>query len=158
VGALAFVWWFGACARPAPDPPSTSNYGQVTANRRAVRIPYGQYVLLRSDHHIVALKVRSRSPRGEHISYQWSMVQSDDVGTSGGEPSRGEGETSEQPYDGLITVPNLRLTWSRGSAQVGWLYWPEDGQRLEVCSQSWTELADVDPAAGSWLHQGMFRD
>jgi hypothetical protein len=152
-GTAVGLLWFAACSRPAPGPQRFPTGSQVVANSQGVGVPYDQYILVQDSEQLIALKITARSPRGEHIAYQWSITPAESGGFRGGDVTHGEGVTSEDPYTGRITVPGLRLDWSKGSSQMGWIYWPERGRDIGVFSRAWSRLDEIDPRLlkGRWL-------
>jgi hypothetical protein len=143
--------WPAACSRRGPEPQRYPSGSNVIANSQAVGVPYGQWVLVRDSSQLVALKITARSPRGEHISYEWSATALDSEGFE--DAAHGEGTATEEPFAGRISLPGIRLVWSRGSSKMGWLYWPERGGEIRVFSRAWKELDDIDPGSlqGRWL-------
>lgn len=140
--------------RPASPPHPTPD--RVVADSRAIGVPYDVCVLLRDGDRLLALKISSRSPLGEHISYSWEEIHRADPGSTP-PVDRGRGETSEDHRQlmGRIDLPGLSLRWSRGSSDLGWIYWPDDRQDFAVFSRTWLRPAEIDPSSrsGKWLER-----
>jgi hypothetical protein len=152
-GATLSLLWPTACARRGPEPQRYPSGSQLVANSQGVGVPYGRWVLVRDSSRLVALKITARSPRGEHISYEWSATALDSEGFRSRSADHGKGTASEEPFTGHISLPGMRLEWSRGSSKMGWLYWPERGGEISVFSRAWNDIDDIDPASlqGRWL-------
>lgn len=147
------------CGVRGPEPTRYPSEEQVVADHRAIGVPYGRFVLFRDGDRLVAVELSPRAARGERIHYRWAISPSGSSGFSGSESQQGEAETFEQQGTGLISVPGLNLRWSRGSAELGWIYWPKDGREFSVYSRPWLELEDIDAESreGKWLRRKQFR-
>jgi hypothetical protein len=147
------------CGHPDPTKTRLPTSESVVAYPQAIGIPYDRYILLRHGERLVALKVSARSVRGEHISYSWKEIR----GGAGDDPvpevRAGQGVSTEESISGRIDIPGLRLTWSRGSADLGWLYWPEGDTDFAVFSRPWLRQTEIDPNSrdGRWLEQKKYR-
>jgi len=149
--ALAIATGCGGDHAPSTPNPTRD---RVVANDWAVGVPYEVFVLLRDGDRLLALKINSRSPLGSEISYSWEEIRTTDRGTAP-EVRRGHGETSENNrlMTGRIAIPGLDLQWSRGSSDLGWIYWPEGRDDFSVFSRTWLRPAEIDPnsRSGRWL-------
>ena len=145
-----------ACGKLEP-PPQYPTTDRVAADRRAIGIPYGRFVLLRRDEQVVALRVTRASQIGDSIDYQWFASRPETVDLT--DPISGEGKTRESGYMGRVAAGSMVLSWSRGSTQFGWLYWPDDGGEFAVCSRAWGSLEEVDPKARGvrWYTRDQFQ-
>ena len=153
IGAAAFI--LTGCGAPIQTP-TYPTAAQVAADHRAIGIPYGRFILLRTGEQLVALRVTWASQIGEQINFEWHTP-------TGGQQSfihanYGNGSAVEVRYVGRIAAGPLLLNWSRGSHDMGWIYWPEDGTDLAVCSRAWANLDEVDGNAPEirWLTREMF--
>jgi len=148
-----------ACRAETHDSGSYPTEEQVIADVRAIGVPYGHWVLFGDDDRLVALKVASRSGLGDRIHYWWAVSENGSFTFQNAEGARGEGDASEEQFTGVISVPGLNLEWSRGSATLGWVYWPKDGRAFRVYSRPWGELEDIDPRShvGAWLTREQLR-
>ena len=66
----------------------------------------------------------------------------------------------ERPHTGRFALPGpLTLSWSRGSTEFGWLYWPEADGSFAVYSRPFADLGDVGAAldGGRWMVREDFR-
>ena len=144
-----------AACSPTTQAPSYPTSEQVAADRRAIGIPYGQVILLKSAGQVVALRVTWASAIGEQIEYEWYAA---DEGESLLDASSGNGTAVEDRFTGRIAAGPLLLTWSRGSRDMGWIYWPEDRGDLAVCSRASASLYEADPDDPNvhWYTRGMF--
>jgi hypothetical protein len=147
------------CRAEIPESGPYPTEEQVIADVRAIGVPYGRWVLFRDDDRLVALKVAARSGLCDRIHYWWAVSEPGSGTFPESEGTRGEGDASEEQFTGLISVPGLNLEWSRGSATLGWVYWPKDGRDFQVYSRPWRELGDVDPRSreGTWLEREQLR-
>jgi hypothetical protein len=143
------------CGTPPPEGHRLPTEDQVIITRQAAGIPYDRFILLRDRDRVLALAVSARSPRGDHIGYRWWVAAGDLKGPPIAWTRSGEGEASEVDFTGTIDLPGLRLSWSRGSSALGWIYWPEDRPQFAVYSRPWSELIAVNPASGDgkWLRK-----
>jgi hypothetical protein len=159
IGAVLALSTLAGCRAETPPIGSLPTDEQVTADVRAIGVPYGRYVLFRHADRLVALKIASRSALGERIHYWWAVSEPGSSTFSTTEGDRGEGVTSESQFTGSISVPGLNLEWSRGSASLGWIYWPKDGREFQVFSRPWREVEDIDARsrAGTWMSREQFR-
>jgi hypothetical protein len=159
IGVVCAMPVLVGCRAKAPEIGAFPTEEQVIADVRAIGVPYGRYVLFGDGDRLVALKIASRSALGERIHYWWAVSEPGSSTFSQAEGGRGEGDSSESQYTGVITVPGLNLEWSRGSATLGWVYWPKDGRDFRVYSRPWRELEDIDPRSreGTWLTREQFR-
>ena len=146
-----------ACGKSSgPAPPSFPDSNTVAARPRSIGVPYGPIVLLRSGEQLVALRITSVSQLGEVIEVEWFAppVGGKDFTNA----MRGEGTAREHRGIGYIPAGPLNLEWSRGSAEMGWIYWPDEGIDLEACSRTWANLDEVDSDAPDirWYTKEMF--
>ena len=143
------------CDAPVQTPPFPTS-DQVAADHRAIGIPYGRFVLLRTGEQLVALNVTWASQIGEQIDFEWHTPP--DGQRTFAKATYGRGSAVEVRYIGRIAAGPLVLDWSRGSRDMGWIYWPDDGADLAVCSRAWADLADVDPDSPDvrWYTRKMF--
>jgi hypothetical protein len=152
VAAMAFA---AGCGRDRPFEPSHPTPDLVVARPQAIGIPYDRYILIRDRDRLLALKLSSDSALGEHIFYEWEEIEPLGRGPSSHDLLRGKGETAERLHDpmGRIDIPDLSLVWSRGSRDLGWIYWPDDDREFAVYSRPWLRPAEIDPKsrAGTWL-------
>ena len=153
LGVAAATAALTGCRAEIPETGALPTEEQVIADVRAIGVPYGRYVLFADDDRLVALKIASRSALGDRIHYWWAVSEPGSSTFSRAEGARGEGDASEDQFTGVITVPQLNLEWSRGSATLGWIYWPKDGRVFRVYSRPWRELEDIDSRSreGTWL-------
>jgi hypothetical protein len=132
---------------PTPD--------RVVARPQAVGVPYDRYILIKDRQRLLALKLSSDSALGEHVLYEWEEIDPSGRGSPSHDLLRGTGETAERLHDpmGRIDIPDLSLVWSRGSRDLGWIYWPDDDREFAVYSRPWLRPAEIDPTsrAGTWL-------
>jgi hypothetical protein len=158
IGIVVSLLILAACPRSTPDRRRFPTERQLVASRQAIGIPYDRYIVFRYEERLFALRVTSRSPRGDHISYRWSVAEPESASFLVQGATHGEGQTTEGRYDGRIPVPGLILVWSRGSSRLGWIYWPEGDRPLSVYSRSWQELGDIDVGdrSGKWIRRDMF--
>ena len=150
-----------ACDRPPSRPaPSRPTADLVAATPNAVGIPYGRYLLVRSGERVIALYVSALTPLGDRVSYRWYLADGDGRFARPEELERGEGEAVERPHTGRFALPGpLTLSWSRGSTEFGWLYWPEADGSFAVYSRPFADLGDVGAArdGGRWMVREDFR-
>jgi hypothetical protein len=153
VGVAASI--LTGCGAPIQTP-TFPTADQVAADHRAIGIPYGRFVLLRTGKQLVALHVTWASPIGEQINFEWHAP-------SGGQQTFnhatfGKGSAVEVRYIGRIAAGPLVLDWSRGSRDMGWIYWPDDDTDLAVCSRAWADLDKADPDSPDvrWYTREMF--
>jgi hypothetical protein len=153
---VAIVTILSAGCGPTIEAPKYPTSEQVAADHRAVGIPYGRVILLRSAEQVVALRVTWASPIGEQIRYEWYAAKSGETGFV--DALNGEGAAQEDRFTGRIAAGPWLLTWSRGSRDMGWIYWPDDGGELAVCSRAWESLDQADPNAAEvlWYTREMF--
>ncbi len=139
-----------------PLPPRYPDRNTVAAGPRSIGVPYGPIVLLRSDEQLVALRITSESQLGQVIEIEWFAppVGGKDFTNA----IRGKGTAREHRGIGHIAAGPLRLEWSRGSAEMGWIYWPDEGTDLAACSRVWASLDEIDPDAPDvrWYTREMF--
>ena len=149
----------GGCRAQPPEAGALPTEEQVIADVRAIGVPYGSFVLFADGDRLVALKIASRSTLGDRIHYWWAVSEPGSSTFSHSDGERGEGDTSEDQFTGVITVPGLLLEWSRGSATLGWVYWPKDGRDFRVYSRPWRNVEDIDARSreGTWLRREQFR-
>lgn len=159
IAALGVTAVLSGCRAEVPDTGARPTEEQVTADHRAIGVPYGRYVVMEHEGRLVALKIASRSPLGDRIHYWWAVTRPGSIDFSRDEQDSGEGDTSEAQFTGVISVPGLNLEWSRGSANLGWLYWPKDGSEFRVYSRPFRDVEDIDPRSreGTWLEREQFR-
>ncbi len=158
--AAVLLLTLAACPGTGPEHAPYPTGEQIVANSRAFGVPYGRYILLRHDRQLLALNISSRSRLGDSISYQWWVVTPGSPTLEDTDLTHGGGETSEQPFEGRITLPGLGLVWSRGSSEMGWLYWPEGDRAVSVNSSPCLDRHMVESCsrAGKWLSREMFPD
>jgi len=156
---IAGLLTLGGCSGPAPVTAKYPTQDTITATDQAIGVPFDRFVLMRDADRYLALRITARSTRGERIHYQWAIAAAQSTGFAGADVQRGEGESVEQQFTGSITLPGIKLAWSRGSAELGWIYWPDDGRAFSVFSRPWRELEDIDTRAraGKWLERSQFR-
>jgi hypothetical protein len=159
IGVALAAAVLAGCRADLPEIGALPTEEQVIADVRAIGVPYGRYVLFGDDDRLVALKIASRSALGDRIHYWWAVSEPGSSTFSRAEGARGEGDASEDRFTGVITLPRLNLEWSRGSATLGWIYWPKDGREFKVYSRPWQEVEDIDPRSreGTWLTREQFR-
>jgi hypothetical protein len=152
VVVLALIAAVG-CGKAPSTQPETPTRDRVVASSSSIGVPYDRLVLLRYGDHLLALELSARTQLGDNISYRWHLA--DDEGAfAPGVTTSGEGETAERPSTGRISLPGpLKLEWSRGSTEMGWLYWPRAAPDLAVYSRPFQRLADIGarPSGGDWL-------
>jgi hypothetical protein len=144
-----------ACVGPAP-PPRVPTEQRVSASARNIGIAYGPFVLFRADGRLIALRVTNASGQGTRIDYEWVATQ---PGSTQFSPANtGRGAVNETTRVGRIAAGPLLLNWSRGSGEIGWIYWPDVDFGLEVCSRTFTALEDIDPESKRlrWYRRDMF--
>ena len=141
---------------PSIQAPSYPTTEQVAADHRAIGIPYERVILLKSAQQLVAVRVTWASPIGEQIRYEWHSTKSGAKNFL--DALSGDGAAKEDRFTGRIAAGPLLLTWSRGSRDMGWIYWPEDGGEFAVCSRAWESLGEADPDAPDvrWYTREMF--
>jgi len=144
VAGAAMLYLTAGCGQlSGPPPPSFPTSTTVAARPRSIGVPYGPIVLLRSGEQLVALRITSASQLGEVIEVEWFAPP---VGGKDFTNARhGEGTAREHRGIGYIAAGPLNLEWSRGSAEMGWIYWPDEGTDLAACSRTWSNLDEVDP-------------
>lgn len=139
-----------------PPPPEFPTPERVAANARSIGIPYGPIVVFHSRQRYFALQVTEVSPTGRQITYRWAASKpgSTDLSTA----SRGRGSVRERRAIEPLDIGPLRLGWSRGSAELGWLYWSDRADDLEICSRTFDSLDDIplDPDRLHWYNRDMF--
>jgi hypothetical protein len=139
-----------------PPPPRFPNSNTVAAGPRSIGVPYGPIVLLRSGEQLVALRITSESQLGQVIEVEWFAppVGGKDFTNA----KHGGGTAREHRGIGYIAAGPLSLEWSRGSAEMGWIYWPDENTDLAACSRAWANLDEVDPDAPDirWYTKEMF--
>ena len=122
----------------------------------AIGIPYGRFFLIRDGKTIVAIRIQAG--HAEPIAYEWQC--SEDGKLQFGLPSvtHGTGSASEAAHSTWIVGGPIRLEWSRGSPQQGWLYWPQDRPGLQICSEMVDDPAKAghDPTAKWYSQRGPF--
>ncbi|MGD9252881.1 MAG: hypothetical protein PVG92_02980 [Holophagae bacterium] len=157
---IASAWFLllasaSGCIGPGP-PPRVPTEGRVSVSTRNIGIPYGPIVLFRADDRQIALRVTRASGQGTRIDYEWSATQ---PGSAAFSPSNtGRGSVNETTRVGRIAAGPLLLNWSRGSAEMGWIYWPDADFGLEVCSRTFADLEeiDLDSKRLRWYRRDMF--
>ena len=159
IGLALAMTVIAGCREQPPESGTLPTEDQVIADVRAIGVPYGRYVLFGHGDRLIALKIASRSALGDRIHYWWAVSDPGSSTFSQDEGRRGEGDSSEEQFTGVITVPGLNLEWSRGSATLGWVYWPKDGSDFRVFSRPWREVEDVDARSreGTWMSREQFR-
>jgi hypothetical protein len=159
IGVALVAVALAGCRADLPEIGALPTEEQVIADVRAIGVPYGRYVLFGDDDRLIALKIASRSARGDRIHYWWAVSEPGSSTFSRAEEARGEGDAAEDRFTGVINLPRLNLEWSRGSATLGWIYWPKDGREFKVYSRPWQEVEDIDPRSreGTWLTREQFR-
>jgi len=144
VAGAAMLYLTAGCGQlSGPPPPSFPTSTTVAARPRSIGVPYGPIVLLRSGEQLVALRITSVSQLGEVIEVEWFAPPVG--GKNFTNAMRGEGTAREHRGIGYIAAGPLNLEWSRGSAEMGWIYWPDEGTDLAACSRTWSNLDEVDP-------------
>lgn len=140
LAAAAGILW--SCGGP-PAPPREPNDRRVAASHRNIGIPYGPWVLLQGGDRVVALRVTSASPLGNRIDYEWAAgsAQSNRFSPT----DRGRGSLEERASVERLSAGPLLLNWSRGSGEVGWLYWPDNDIGFAVCATTFEDLEDIRP-------------
>lgn len=153
VGVAASI--LTGCGTPVQTP-TFPTADQVAADRRAIGIPYGRFVLLRTGEQLVALHVTWASPIGEQINFEWHASPRGQQTFK--HATFGKGSAVEVRFVGRIAAGPLVLNWSRGSRDMGWIYWPDDDTDLAVCSRAWANLDDADPDSPDvrWYTREMF--
>lgn len=159
IGVALSISVLAGCRAKPPETGALPTETQVIADFRAIGVPYGLWVLFGDDDRLVALKIAARSGLGDRIHYWWAVSAPGSETFPESEGARGEGDTSEEQFTGLISVPGLNLEWSRGSATLGWVYWPKDGRDFRVYSRPWQEVEDIDARSrdGTWLKREQLR-
>jgi len=155
-GAAMLSLTSGCGQKSDPPPPRFPNTNTVAARPRSIGIPYGPIVLLRSGEQLVALRITSASQLGEVIEVEWFAPPNG--GKDFTNAKHGEGTAREHRGIGYIAAGPLSLEWSRGSAEMGWIYWPDESINLAACSRAWATLDEVDPDAPDirWFTKEMF--
>jgi hypothetical protein len=143
------------CGGP-PRPPEHPTFERVAVNQRAIGIPYGAVVLFQVADQLVALRVVDAPLRGFAIEYEWNAAPADLAVFE--TTATGAGQTDERRRRGTISAGPLYLEWSRGSAESGWLYWPEDSNLVSVCSITFrsVERIDLQDPQIFWYKREMF--
>lgn len=143
------------CGGP-PRPPEHPTHERVAVNQRAIGIPYGAVALFRVDDQLVALRVVDAPLWGFAIEYEWNAAPADL--TAFETSATGAGQTDEKKQHGAVRAGPLYLKWSRGSAESGWLYWPEDSKSVSVCSITFrsVERIDLQDPQIFWYRREMF--
>jgi hypothetical protein len=144
-----------SCGGP-PRPPEHPTFERVAVNQRAIGIPYGAVVLFRVDDQLVALRVVDAPLWGYAIEYEWHAAPADPAVFE--TTATGAGQTDEKKRHGAVRAGPLYLKWSRGSAESGWLYWPEDSGMVSVCSITFRRVGRIDLQDPQifWYRQDMF--
>ena len=129
------------CFGPGP-PPAKPTEERVAANSSSFGIPYGQFILIRTGDRLVALRVKEAAGIGNQIDYEWYAPE---PGSSDFQNAHQRfGTAVEGRFLGRIDAGPLSLNWSRGSAELGWIYWPAPEVGLNVCSRTFYSLDDID--------------
>ena len=157
ISGAAMLALTAGCGRASdPPPPRFPDSNTVAANTRSIGVPYGPIVLLRSGDQLVAMRITSVSQLGEVVEIEWFAppVGGKDFTNA----KHGEGTAREHRGTGYIAAGPLNLEWSRGSANMGWIYWPDESVDLAACSRAWANLDEVDPDAPDirWYTKDMF--
>ena len=150
----ATVWFAGpiiafCCAAIAcddvPRPPDRPTFDRVAVTERSIGIPYGSVVVFRTAGQLVALRVIESERWGYQIEYEWQATAPDSEIFDG--KRQGAGATDENRENrrlGTIRAGPLLLRWSRGSEEMGWLYWPENENDISVCAITWGSVDSID--------------
>jgi hypothetical protein len=159
LGILIALAALMGCDVPGPEHAKYPTSEQLVATPQAVGVPYDRFVLIRDGDRSVALRISSQSPWGELIRYEWAIAESVRADVAAEFEQRGMGQSKEDRVTGTIAVPDLHLTWSRGSTDLGWIYWPKDGRDFRVFSRPFAELDKIDTSSkmGKWLVEEQFR-
>jgi hypothetical protein len=115
---------------------------RIAASHRNIGIPYGPYVVFRGGDRYIALRVTASNQLGNRIGYEWAAT-----GPGLGEfasAEQGRGSAEESGSVARIAAGPLLLNWSRGSGEIGWIYWPDDALGVAVCSRTFSNLEDLD--------------
>jgi len=155
---VALILGTPACSRLVDDnPPDVPTAHRLAVKPSAVGVPYDRFVVIRHDGHVIAVNLHATSQLGDRIRYRWFEANADGWFAPEANLERGEGEAVERPHTGRIAIPNLpTLHWSRGSQESGWIYWPERDTGLEIFSDAFATLSEIETRRGTgrWLDAG----
>jgi hypothetical protein len=141
----------GDSGRPAPDQfPTSSN---LTANRNALGVPYGGWILLVDGERRIALRIDAEDPTGRSIAYRWRAVPAGATTFSDVGVETFQGRTREEQGMGRIVMGTLQMDWSRATNTTGWLYWPPGERPVRAWTFPYPELTDIpaEPEGDWWL-------
>lgn len=158
---VALTLGISACTRIADE----DRLDFPTAQRLAIKpsavgVPYDRFVVIRYDGRVIAVNLHATSQLGDRVRYRWFKANADGWFVPEAKLEQGEGEAVERPHTGRIAIPNLpTLQWSRGSQESGWIYWPERDTGLEIFSDAFATLSEIETRRGTgrWLDSGAGR-
>jgi hypothetical protein len=128
-----------------PRPPNWPTFDRVAVSEHSIGIPYGSVVVFRTAGQLVALRVVDASRWGYKIEYEWQATApgTEVFGGTTRETATTE-ENTENNRCGSIRAGPLFLQWSRGSEEMGWLYWPDKEGEISVCAVTWSSVDSID--------------
>lgn len=153
---LATLVWLAGCgpeATPPPVPDQRPASGRVTVNERAIGIPYGEWILLRTGTRQVLVRLDPEDGTGFAVAYRYRVSPETVSEFAGPHVEAGSGRTEETFGMGRVTAGRLQMDWSRGSDRTGWLYWPPEHTPVEVWPFTFDDPGAVPRALAneSWL-------
>ena len=129
--------------------------GHIRASTNAIAVPYGEWVLFRNGGQTVAIRIAAGA--GNPIRYEWVDLTGQAAAAAPPAPSL-PATTQEVGGWGHITAGQLRLNWSQGSSNDGWIYWSSRQPNMAISSRSATELKDLstpDPTEKWYTRTGV---
>jgi hypothetical protein len=139
-----------------PRPPYRPTSDRVAVSQRSIGIPYGSVVVFRTAGQLVALRVVDAQRWGYEIEYEWQATAPGSDTFDG--TYQGTARTEEELGFGSVRAGPLFLRWSRGSENMGWLYWPDKKSDIKVSAITWGSVDSInlqDPEV-YWYTREMF--
>ena len=117
-------------------------------------VEYHKFVLFRSGGDTFAFHILPHPKDGEDgITYTWYRLPGGGHDSFSPKVEVGQGETKEVNGSGVVKAGPLKMEWSKGNRDSGWLYWHDAPNDVAVYSLQWMRLEDATKKSesGRWI-------